>query len=74
MKMKIIKKEEKTKGKLEEKNDKINQEIKNQLMEKKSEGDITKLKDEIVKLKLNLVLKEKRKNHQKNKKKRIQKN
>ena len=28
-------------------------------MEKKSEGDITKLKDEIVKLKLNLVLKEK---------------
>ena len=39
--------------KLEEKNDKINQEIKNQLMEKKSEGDITKLKDEIVKLKLN---------------------
>ena len=45
--------------KLEEKNDKINQEIKNQLMEKKNEGDITKLKDEIVKLKLNLVLKEK---------------
>ena len=59
----IIKIKDEEIKKLEEKNEKIKEEIRNKNMQKKDEGDITKIKNENIQLKLNLGIKEKQLNN-----------